>query len=189
MRQIPVLLCRGMWYHATNPLRKINVLSSAATARRYCRTQQTQNCGHDEGVGKRDPANSPNLLVVRCDVERNIEHARDFAHDLQRIGIPATMFFHTRQECYDPEVFAEIAGLGHEIGSIMNASTVVGAILLPLGHFFCGKLNGFAGMALRLRPSACMARTGLRATGTARTLIYLRVFRRFWKKPEWLNHI
>ncbi len=63
-----------------------------------------------------DISQSKNLAVVRCDVERDLPHHLDFAQKAHQIGIPCTFYFHSRKECYDPQVFKEVQALGHEVG-------------------------------------------------------------------------
>jgi len=54
--------------------------------------------------------------IVRCDVERNPEHAAQVANMLRDMQIRASFYFHTRKECYDTSVLNEIRDAGHEIG-------------------------------------------------------------------------
>lgn len=66
-------------------------------------------------VGLR-PADNPNLAVLRCDVERDLKHHLRFAEQLAEKAIPATFYFHSRKECYDPQVFKKVKDFGHEVG-------------------------------------------------------------------------
>ena len=63
-----------------------------------------------------NPQEVRHLMVLRCDIERNLPHALFCAQKTHELGIPCTMYFHTRSGCYDPEIFAVIRDLGHEIG-------------------------------------------------------------------------
>ncbi len=57
-----------------------------------------------------------NLMLLRCDVERNLKHTLNFAQEITKIGLSCTFYFHTRLNCYDPVIFSQISNLGHEIG-------------------------------------------------------------------------
>lgn len=67
-------------------------------------------------LSAREPATAHNSVVIRCDIERDLEHTLWFAEQLSARSIPCTMYFHTREDTYDPKIFAEIGKLGHEIG-------------------------------------------------------------------------
>lgn len=56
------------------------------------------------------------LMVVRCDVERDLPHALTVARQIRETGICCSMYFHTRQGCYDVTTFAAVRDLGHEVG-------------------------------------------------------------------------
>lgn len=59
---------------------------------------------------------SANFFTVRCDIERQLTHTLSFAEELSKAGVPATFYFHTRIDCYNPSIFEKIKFLGHEIG-------------------------------------------------------------------------
>jgi len=63
-----------------------------------------------------DISTAKNLAVVRCDVERDLVHHLDFARKAHALGIPCTFYFHSRKECYDPNVFKMVVDMGHEVG-------------------------------------------------------------------------
>lgn len=60
-----------------------------------------------------DPAKH---VVFRFDVERRPQHALNFAKELDQMGARATMYFHTRKNCYDAQVMREIQELNFEVG-------------------------------------------------------------------------
>ena len=58
----------------------------------------------------------PNTAVLRLDVERRPAHHLKLARALAGIGIRMSLYFHTRINCYHPEIMREIEELGHEVG-------------------------------------------------------------------------
>ena len=75
------------------------------------RTAITMKALCEEGAQHRSP-----LMVIRCDVERNLPHTLSVAQKIHEAGIHCTMYFHTRRDCYDPSTFASVRDLGHEVG-------------------------------------------------------------------------
>lgn len=57
-----------------------------------------------------------NVFVIRCDIERDLKHTLKYAQKLNKLGLKATMYFHSRTYTYNPEVFRKIENFGHEIG-------------------------------------------------------------------------
>lgn len=58
----------------------------------------------------------PGSTILRCDVERDLDHHLRFAQRLAEMGVRSTMYFHTRRSCFNPTVLREIQDLGHEVG-------------------------------------------------------------------------
>lgn len=55
-------------------------------------------------------------VILRCDVERALDHHLVVARELAQQHMPATMYFHTRRACFDPDILKAIQDLGHEVG-------------------------------------------------------------------------
>lgn len=58
----------------------------------------------------------PRLMVVRCDVERDLPHTLSVARKMHEAKIRCSLYFHTRRGCYDPATFAAVRDMGHEVG-------------------------------------------------------------------------
>ncbi|MDP2361510.1 MAG: hypothetical protein Q8O14_12310 [bacterium] len=54
--------------------------------------------------------------ILRFDVERDLPHHVAVARHLAKLGIPASMYVHTRRNCFMPDHLRAIADQGHEIG-------------------------------------------------------------------------
>jgi hypothetical protein len=60
-----------------------------------------------------DSPSSP-FVVLRHDVDRNVQRAIDMAHIEHEVGVESTFYF--RNRTWNPETVTEIASMGHEIG-------------------------------------------------------------------------
>lgn len=54
-------------------------------------------------------------VVFRFDVERDLKHHLRVAKLLAKANIPSTMYFHSRNACYDPNILHQIEDMGHEV--------------------------------------------------------------------------
>ena len=56
------------------------------------------------------------FIILRHDVERQIEHALRMAKIENDLGIISTYYFRMKEDVFKPEIIKEVADMGHEIG-------------------------------------------------------------------------
>ena len=90
-----------------NPRRLLETIEDLAATKQFLPIQRLCDL---------NPRDSRDLVALRCDVERNLKYHLALAKRLAGLGISCTMYFHTRQGCYDADLLHQIRDHGHEIG-------------------------------------------------------------------------
>ena len=56
------------------------------------------------------------FVILRCDVERQIEYALRMAKLENDLGIMSTYYFRMKKDVFKPEIIKDITSMGHEMG-------------------------------------------------------------------------
>lgn len=89
------------------------------------------------------PTSPDDRIILRFDVERDLEHHKLLARKFADTGIQGTFYFHTRRECYAADILREIAGMGHEIGFHHECIDRCGGDFDKARELFCREVDLF----------------------------------------------